>query len=83
MAVTPEVAQIIEPRSQSAKIARAVAVAVLKGADMQFINDSTLIPERIFFQGVAAILADDALRYLWDGHVFQKSLEIPAIKINV
>jgi hypothetical protein len=46
---------------------------------MHFINDSSLIPKRIFFQGVAAILADDALRYLWDGHVFQKSLEIPAI----
>src|SRR5689334_16746452 len=42
-----EVLQIIELAAQPAKIPHAVAVAVIEGADMHFIDDCVFIPERI------------------------------------
>ena len=42
-----EVLQVVEPRQQSREIADAVAVRVGKGANVEFVDDRILVPERI------------------------------------
>ncbi len=42
-----EVLDVIQLLRQPAEIARAVAVRIVKGADVDFINDAGLIPERV------------------------------------
>ena len=49
-----EVLDVIQFLAQTLEVARAVAVRVVKRADMDLVNDAAFIPERILAQAGAA-----------------------------
>src|SRR5436190_7223617 len=42
-----EILEVIEPLREPLKVADAIRIAVLKGPDVQFVDDSVFIPERV------------------------------------
>ena len=61
-----QILQIIELLGQPAKVANAIAIAVVKGADVEFVDDRILVPqgiivkrEDVFVMAHAALLVRD------------------------
>ncbi len=57
-----EVLQVVESRDEAGEVADAVAVGVLKGADVQLVDDRVFVPEWI--GGAAGFLHDCLCRSL-------------------
>src|SRR5205807_7702100 len=51
----PEVLEIVELLGQPRKVADPVSVAVVKGTDMDLIDDRLLVPEGIIFEAAAMV----------------------------
>src|SRR5437667_4778100 len=45
-----EIADVIELLGQAGEVANAIAIAVLESADMNFIDDGVLVPERVILE---------------------------------